>query len=220
MIKGAILGGLAGAVLLGGLATWNERGNQNPVDASFQLEDFCSATSVYDFDLTDTIDNGVFFTAAHCVNDKPIGHIFTVKNQTGEYRVQLMAFDDKRDVAYLQTLTAAPEGLARLQIDTTPLAVGEEVTMLGYPFGFSAKAITKGIAGEAYDFGDGVPDNYILASIAGGFSGGTLVDEDGYFAGVVTGALLGQFETHSGFAFATRPEEIREFIDAQLGVSE
>jgi S1-C subfamily serine protease len=210
--KEILFAGLAGAALVG-LAVAANIGqvNANPIDASFQLEDFCSATSVEDFNLSDGVDHGVFFTAAHCVADQPIGHIFTVKNLTGSHKVQLMAYDKERDIAYLRTLNEVPEGLARLPLHLGGLETGDRVTLYGYPFGLTSKAIVEGIVGE--DFQNAT---YTIASVAGGFSGGTLVDQYGGFAGILIAMLSGPYESHSGFSLSVTPEDIQSFIDAQL----
>lgn len=208
-VTAAIAGGLLGAAVVVAPAA------PSPIDASFQLENFCSATSVEDFDLTDGVDNGVFFTAAHCVVSKEVGDKFTVSNLTGSYEVELMAYDKDRDIAYLKTTDKVPEGLARLPLNLKGLETGDKVTLLGYPFGFSSKAITEGIVGEDWMEGE-LGRTYVIASIAGGFSGGTMVNSNGEFVGIVIAALMNQFESHSSFSVSVSPEDIKGFIDDQL----
>lgn len=186
----------------------------NPINASFQLENFCSATSVEDFNLADGVKNGVFLTAAHCVSDLEIGTKLTLANATGTFEAVLMAFDKDRDIAYLQTLGEAPKDLAAIPLNLSGLETGDHVTLLGYPFGLTSKAIGDGYVGEDYN-----GNTYVLSPAAGGFSGGTVVDDNGNLVGVVVAVLKNQFESHSSFTLAVTPESIKEFLEEQLGLN-
>lgn len=106
----------------------------------------------------------------------------------------LLADDPGRDLAVVQIAGAAPAGHPALEVQRDDLALGEEITTLGYPgFGHSQDTLTF-TAGRFS--GTTVGDGYELlktdALLDAGVSGGGVFDAQGRLIGLAVGGFEGE----------------------------
>ncbi|MDE0133947.1 MAG: trypsin-like peptidase domain-containing protein [Acidimicrobiaceae bacterium] len=106
----------------------------------------------------------------------------------------LVADDPGRDLAVVQIAGAAPAGHPSLEVQRDDLALGEEITTLGYPgFGHSQDTLTF-TAGRFS--GTTVGDGYELlktdALLDAGASGGGVFDAQGRLIGLAVGGFEGE----------------------------
>ncbi|MDT7604341.1 MAG: serine protease Do [Acidobacteriota bacterium] len=134
--------------------------------------------------------DGVLLTAYHLVKD---AREVQVRLKNGEVydKVELIAFDERRDVAALRVpavgLTALPRGDAAAE-----MRVGQAVYVVSNPRGLSwsvSNGILSGVrmADDVAGAGVGYQLLQHTAAVSGGSSGGALVDEHGYALGIVVG---------------------------------
>ncbi len=137
--------------------------------------------------------SGVLLTAYHVIKD---AHAVQVQFKNGETfdRVELLAFDERRDVAALRiTGTSLPT------LPVTALAdarAGQEVYVVSHAGGLSWTASSGILSGvRTADEGPGAGHGYRLlqftAPISPGSSGGVLTDAQGRALGIIVGAASG-----------------------------
>jgi hypothetical protein len=137
--------------------------------------------------------DGVLLTAYHVVKD---AREVQVRLKNGEVydRVELVAFDERRDVAALRIPATGLTVLPRA--DGAEAKVGQRVFVVSNPQGLTwsvSDGLLSGVrlADDVPGAGSGYQLLQHTAPVAGGSSGGALVDERGYALGIVT-ASAGQ----------------------------
>lgn len=174
---------------------------------SYQVEDFCSATSVEDTNLEDGLQ-GVFLTAAHCVEG--VGKVYTIHNQYGTYKAIVTDYNKETDLAVLSSLKPLD-----MEIDTAKIGLdisfGEHIRSAGYAFGFPMKYYTEGYVAENFSV-EGYNKTYASLSAAGGQSGSGVFNDAGELIGVLQAGMQTQMESQSTYSLLATLEEIREIL--------
>ncbi|MXX43667.1 MAG: hypothetical protein F4Z53_11525 [Acidimicrobiales bacterium] len=150
------------------------------------------------------IGNGdLVLTNSHVVRSESSGRVCGIvvgftsrfdKPPDGWQSATLVADDPRRDLAVVQIAGAAPAGHPSLEVQRDDLALGEEITTLGYPgFGHSQDTLTF-TAGRFS--GTTVGDGYELlktdALLDAGVSGGGVFDAQGRLIGLAVGGFEGE----------------------------
>lgn len=137
--------------------------------------------------------DGVLLTAYHLVKD---AREVQVRLKNGEIydRVELVAFDERRDVAALRVPAVGLTVLPRA--DAAEARVGQRVFVVSNPQGLTwsvSDGLLSGVrlADDVPGAGAGYQLLQHTAPVAGGSSGGALVDERGFALGILT-ASAGQ----------------------------
>jgi serine protease Do len=159
-------------------------------------------------------NDGKILTAAHVVQTVDVA---TVEFPDGrEIMAHVIGSDIRSDVALLQ-LNEIPRGVAPATLgDSDKVAVGDQVFVIGAPYGISQTLSVGHLSGRHRLNGntDGMTSVEFLqtdAAINGGNSGGPMFDMDGNLIGIVSSIM-----THSGgsegMAFATAANTAKRLL--------
>lgn len=170
--------------------------------------------------------DGYILTNQHVVEDA--AEIVVVRNDIA-YRAQIVAQSKERDLA-LMKINLFPRGTNGVYvvdgIPTVPYLalsdgcrIGQTVYAVGFPrpreLGFDPK-VTRGIVSSLTGY-KGQKDNFQMdATIAGGNSGGPVVDEYGNVAGVSVASAHG---VSLGANYAVNMETVHKFIPSSVDIT-
>lgn len=137
-------------------------------------------------------EDGVMVTNYHVIEVKEgldISAIFAIDYEGNAYPVsKILAASQSNDLAILQLDTNGKK-LKTLPVAETEL-MGEDVYMMGHPFG-NTFFMSKGIIAKKYiNERDGEPRMAITAEFGQGASGGPVVNEYGQVAGIVSATYM------------------------------
>ena len=161
-------------------------------------------------------DTGVIVTNNHVVEGAD--ELKVVLSDRREYTAELVAADERTDLAVLSIDTQG-EALPTLEFaDTKEIEVGDLVLAIGNPFGVG-QTVTTGIISAQARTDVGVSDYAFFlqtdAAINPGNSGGALVDINGNLVGVNT-AIFSRSGGSNGIGFAIPSEMVRRIVDAAV----
>lgn len=137
------------------------------------------------------IGDGYLVTNYHVVNGaKRISIIDYSEDATKRYNTQVVAFDNKNDLAILKIIDSKFKGTGAIPyaFNTTLTDVGEEVFVLGYPLTESMGEeikLTTGVTSSTKGYQDNNAQYQISTPIQPGNSGGPLFDSKGDVIGIV-----------------------------------
>ena len=161
--------------------------------------------------------DGYLISNHHVVNgSKSIKVVF---NDGRELEAEVIASDDKTDIAILKIAVAEGETLPFIEFsDSDTLEVGDVVLALGNPYGVG-QSVSMGIisATGRHNIGSGGYENFIQtdAAINPGSSGGALVDSAGMLVGINT-AIFTKTGGSQGIAFAIPSNSVRVLLNSVL----
>lgn len=174
---------------------------------TYQVADFCSATSIEDRNLVDGLQ-GIFLTAAHCT-DKGVGQVLEVHNQYGSFKAIVIDYDQKKDLAILSSLKPLEFEIDYADIGDK-VSFGEHVRNSGYAFGLKSKYYTEGWVAEELE-----GKTYASMSAAGGQSGSGVFNDAGELVGVVQAGYQTQMESQSMYSLFAIVSDIKEFVNGK-----
>lgn len=130
----------------------------------------------------------LIMTAGHMVRQ---GRTVSVKADGVITTAQVIAFDMDTDSALLSTPTAFTGH--SLQLSTTPLQLGSDLAILGYPLGVNDLRVSTGVVSgldEQVTYSDFTVQHAFVTDAAtnGGNSGGPVIDRTGTVIGLVSGS--------------------------------
>ncbi|MRN53748.1 trypsin-like peptidase domain-containing protein [Paenibacillus monticola] len=150
--------------------------------------------------------DGTALTAYHVVEGA--ARLGCVRNDGSEAACRILVLDEAADTAVLMLPPPGKDSpYPYLPLRIGPVKHGEKVFAIGYPMK-GTKIITEGIVNAP-----GVPINgreriLMSATLVNGMSGGPLVDQDGYAAGLLSGSL----RTMSGIHLAVDAETVKRVV--------
>lgn len=150
--------------------------------------------------------DGTALTAYHVVEGA--ARLGCVRNDGTEALCRILVLDEAADTAVLELPVAGKDSpYPYLPLRTGLVKQGEQVFAIGYPLK-GTKIITEGIVNAP-----GVPINgrnriLMSATLVNGMSGGPLIDQDGYAAGLLSGSL----RTMSGIHLAVDAETLKRVV--------
>ena len=137
------------------------------------------------------IDDGYIATNYHVINGAGKIYIsWKEGGQTEKFNAQLVATDEKNDIAILKIIDSRFKGFDNIPygFNTALANEGEEIFVLGYPLtstmGEEIK-LTNGIISSTKGYKDDASMYQISAPIQPGNSGGPLFDSDGNIIGII-----------------------------------
>lgn len=211
IVNSVLIAGFAAAAIIGVTVSSGYKSSedyrQEAMDATVQIENFCSGTVVEDPDPSDGIQPFVI-TAKHCVKGHyGIGdgiHVripAVVQNIEGEYKSYdaiVWNISDESDLTYLKVVDEKFPDITPLKIYKGLTKFGDHVWTIGYPSALT-KSMVDGYLGwikKIPYFNDVSKDGwyqYAPMLVSPGSSGSSLLIEtdDGYeVIGVLTGGLI------------------------------
>jgi serine protease Do len=154
--------------------------------------------------------DGTGLTAYHVVEGAD--RLSCVRNDGTASDCPIMNQDEEADTAVLKLPPPAdPEGkdtaYPYLPLRPDPVRAGEKVFAIGYPMK-GTKIITEGIVNAPQAPINGRDRILMSAELVNGMSGGPLLDQSGYAAGVLSGSL----RTMNGIHLAVDADTVRKVI--------
>lgn len=142
---------------------------------------------------------GFVLTAAHVIDAVPasVPERILVENQLQAFTVA--AIDRARDLALLRVPLPA-DVVPIAWGDSTRLARGQQVIVLGFPLGLKQVSLTQGVVSSPLQSYNGAEYIQTDAAINPGSSGGALVDSQGRLVGINVAKIAGQDVGGIGFA--------------------
>ncbi|WP_337104138.1 S1 family peptidase [Paenibacillus sp. YIM B09110] len=116
--------------------------------------------------------------------------------------------DEMADTAVLELPSRTGGAYSYLRLRTSPLKAGEKVFAIGYPMK-GTNIITEGIVNAPVAPINGRNRILISAELVSGMSGGPLLDEFGYAAGLLSGSL----RTMNGIHLAVDSADIKRVME-------
>lgn len=163
--------------------------------------------------------DGYIVTNAHVI-EKCGGTKVRIENHTFESTVRVA--DEKADLALIQVNR---QFAASLPVRQTPISLGEDVTVFGYPLSGLLSpnlSLTRGVVSSVSGLRGDSSQYQISAPVQPGNSGGPIVDSSGNVIGVVVATLdalkLAQItgSIPQNINFGIRAEALRLFLEANL----
>jgi serine protease Do len=141
--------------------------------------------------LVESPGDNLLVTAGHVARN---ASVLSVKADRGIVRAEVVGYDMSSDVAVLR-LDQPLEG-HRFTLDVHEAPLGQDIGVLGYPFGvtdlrLSRGTVSSGDTSVTYDGDEGFTVDHVIttdAAVNGGNSGGPAIEPDGPVIGLVTGA--------------------------------
>ncbi len=159
-------------------------------------------------------NDGKVLTAAHVVQTADAALVEFPDGQNSIARV--ITSDVRADVALLQ-LQELPKGISPVALgDSTKVEVGDQIFVIGAPYGISQTLTAGHVSGRRQVDKDGEPQPYIEflqtdAAVNGGNSGSPMFDMNGQVVGIVT-TIMSQSGGSEGLAFATASNTAKRFL--------
>ncbi|MCG8503421.1 MAG: DegQ family serine endoprotease [Sphingomonadales bacterium] len=162
-------------------------------------------------------DDGIIVTNNHVIGQAQ--SIRVVLADRREFDAEVIAADERTDLAILQIDTAG-EMLPVLHFaNSDAVEVGDIVLAIGNPFGVG-QTVTSGIVSATARTQVGISDYQFFiqtdAAINPGNSGGALVGQSGELLGINT-AIYSRSGGNNGIGFAIPANMVRSVVDAALG---
>ncbi|MEK3794845.1 serine protease [Paenibacillus sp. FSL R7-0204] len=153
--------------------------------------------------------DGTALTAYHVVVGA--SRLGCVGNDGSEVTCRIRAQNEAADTAVLELPAAGKESpYPYLPLRTGPVKHGVRVFAIGYPMK-GTKIITEGIVNAPSVPINGRERVLVSATLVNGMSGGPLVDQEGYAAGLLSGSL----RTMSGIHLAVDAETLKLIVSQE-----
>lgn len=150
--------------------------------------------------------DGTALTAYHVVEGA--ARLGCVRNDGTEAVCRVLVFDEAADTAVLKLPSPGKDNpYPYLSLRTGPVKHGEKVYAIGYPLK-ETKIITEGIVNAPGVAINGRKRILMSATLVNGMSGGPLIDQDGYAAGLLSGSL----RTMNGIHLAVDAETVKRVV--------
>jgi S1-C subfamily serine protease len=133
------------------------------------------------------LDGGLVVTAAHVLNGKWSLYVLTDRDGAQPLLAKVILFDLRSDLAVLELESA--EGIATSPLDCRPAVIGEPIRTTGNPGPLAFVTSWGRVAGAVRRF-DRWSSVYVVdLTVAGGNSGGPVLDADGAVIGIIVGVM-------------------------------